>query len=178
MALYRFKKTRVHAQRPFFEGFFSSLITGIVTGSVDDGDALLLCAGASIAGNVRGRRVFIEGLVYGDIEAEEEVHVGPSGRVLGQMQAPRIVVAPGADVAHARKGPDSERVEEVATLPAMEDLASSIESAAIELKASVAAAEPECSGHSTDVIPDAVTEVRQPDGVAGLKPRGWRIIHY
>lgn len=71
---------------------FTAVISGAVHGNVNDGGSLLLRNGALVYGDVRGNKVTVEGIVCGDVMADNELHVGPTGLVTGRMSAPSLDV--------------------------------------------------------------------------------------
>lgn len=86
----------------------STRIRGRVTGAVDlelqgflegevtlDGD-LTVGATGLVAANLQARRIVVRGAVKGDVKAEESVHLEDGARVVGDIHAPRVAIAPGA----------------------------------------------------------------------------------
>lgn len=69
---------------------FTAVVSGSVHGNVSDGGSLLLRRGAFVYGDVRGNKVTVEGVVYGDVMADSDLQVGPKGLVTGRMSAPSL----------------------------------------------------------------------------------------
>ena len=53
-------------------------------------------ANGRIKANIFGRSVTVEGEVEGDLRAEEQIAIRKSGRVLGNVSAPRVTIEDGA----------------------------------------------------------------------------------
>jgi cytoskeletal protein CcmA (bactofilin family) len=71
-------------------------ILGRVEGDVTvDGD-IVLGEEAQVRGNVTGAQLSVAGAVQGDLRGTESVLIERGGRVVGDLSAPRIGVAPGA----------------------------------------------------------------------------------
>ena len=73
-------------------------ILGRVEGDVGVTGDLSLGPDAVVVGTVSGARVIIGGSVEGDVTASEAVLVSDTGRVVGDLLAPRIGVSEGAHV--------------------------------------------------------------------------------
>jgi cytoskeletal protein CcmA (bactofilin family) len=83
-------------------------IRGRVTGAVDldvqgfvDGEIAVtgdvtIDAHGMVGAGVQGRRVVVRGAVKGDLHGEEAVLLEDGARVVGDVRAPRVVIAPGA----------------------------------------------------------------------------------
>jgi len=50
---------------------------------------------ATIAANVRGRRIVVRGAVKGDLAADDAIVLESGARVVGDLRAPRVAIAPG-----------------------------------------------------------------------------------
>lgn len=72
------------------------LIEGEVRGSVNLTDSVHIGPQARVVATVHGRCVMIEGMVQGDVSAEERVELVATARVEGNIRAPRVIVAEGA----------------------------------------------------------------------------------
>jgi cytoskeletal protein CcmA (bactofilin family) len=70
-------------------------IYGEVEGEVTAADAVIVRRGGRVTGDVRASRVVIEGDVAADVRADR-VEVGATGRLLGNVVAPRLVIHEGA----------------------------------------------------------------------------------
>src|ERR1700749_3748169 len=83
-------------------------VRGRVTGAVDlevqgfvEGEIAVLGdvtidTPAMVGAGVRGRRLFVRGAVKGDLVGEESISLEQGARVVGDVRAPRIAIAPGA----------------------------------------------------------------------------------
>jgi cytoskeletal protein CcmA (bactofilin family) len=76
-----------------FEG--SVRIYGEVEGEIIAVDAVIVRRGGRVTGDVRASRVVIEGDATADVRADR-VEIGPTGRLLGNVVAPRLVIHEGA----------------------------------------------------------------------------------
>ena len=73
------------------------LIQGRVEGKVDLAQHnVTVGANGRIKANIFGRSVTVEGEVEGDLHAEEQIAIRKSGRVLGNVSAPRVTIEDGA----------------------------------------------------------------------------------
>jgi cytoskeletal protein CcmA (bactofilin family) len=71
-------------------------IHGRVDGEVDVTGELVVDTHALVAANLTARRLIIRGAVKGDLTAVEGVVLEDGARVVGDVRAPRISIAPGA----------------------------------------------------------------------------------
>ena len=82
-----------------FEGKFyingSLQIDGRFQGEVQTRDQLIVGENGRVKTDIVARRVQIAGTVIGNIRAEEEVHLLGTGRLLGNISAPRIRIEDG-----------------------------------------------------------------------------------
>jgi cytoskeletal protein CcmA (bactofilin family) len=75
------------------------LVEGAVSGSIDmPGFALTIAAGARVDARVLARDVTILGHFSGRITATEIVDVREGARVTGEIAAPRVALAEGAEI--------------------------------------------------------------------------------
>jgi len=86
----------------------STRVRGRVTGTADvdvqgfvDGEIVVagdvtIDAHGMVGAGVRGRRLVVRGAVRGDLIAEEAVLLEDGARVVGDIRAPRVAIAPGA----------------------------------------------------------------------------------
>jgi cytoskeletal protein CcmA (bactofilin family) len=73
------------------------LIQGRVEGKVDLAQHnVTVGANGRIKANIFGRSVMVEGEVDGDLHAEEQIAIRKSGRVRGNVSAPRVTIEDGA----------------------------------------------------------------------------------
>ncbi len=71
-------------------------IQGLVDGEIlVDGD-LTVGETGMVASDLSGRRVVVRGAVKGNVTGEESVHLEDGAKVVGDVRAPRIAIAPGA----------------------------------------------------------------------------------
>lgn len=72
-------------------------VDGHLTGKVSsDGGTLLVGANGQVDANISVAAAIINGAVNGDILATEKIQLGRSARVVGNIQAPRLVLEDGA----------------------------------------------------------------------------------
>jgi cytoskeletal protein CcmA (bactofilin family) len=80
-------------------------IQGFVDGEVAVGGDVTVAAPGIVGANVRGRRLLVRGVVKGDLVGDESVFLEQSARVVGDVRAPRVAIAPGALVrGHVQTG--------------------------------------------------------------------------
>ena len=72
------------------------LVEGSVEGSVRLTAELRVAAGGSVKADVSAHTLVVAGEVIGDCQASERVVIEASGRLTGNIRAPRIVIAEGA----------------------------------------------------------------------------------
>jgi cytoskeletal protein CcmA (bactofilin family) len=60
------------------------------------GSVLVVGETASVHGEIEGDEVIIDGFVHGDVEAKTKVTISESGRLLGNVRAPKFEVKFGA----------------------------------------------------------------------------------
>lgn len=78
------------------EGEGDLIVFGHVDGPVRVGGALVIEDGGLIRGHVHARQITIRGALKGDAFADESIRVDGSGRLVGDLTAPRVRVTPGA----------------------------------------------------------------------------------
>ncbi len=71
-------------------------IDGNFHGSISTGDILMIGEHALVHADIKAGQVEIHGQVFGNIEVKRRVEISPSGRVRGDIQAPVLVMGPGA----------------------------------------------------------------------------------
>ncbi len=72
-------------------------IDGYVEGSIELGDhSLTIGPSATITADLVAKNITISGAVTGNVRAKEQVDVRPTGSVVGNIVAPRLVMAEGA----------------------------------------------------------------------------------
>ena len=72
------------------------LVEGIVEGEVKIARDLRVGQGGTVRATISAQSVVISGEVVGDCHAENRVEIQASGRVTGNIRAPKIVIAEGA----------------------------------------------------------------------------------
>jgi cytoskeletal protein CcmA (bactofilin family) len=71
-------------------------IAGRVEGTVKLSTTLTVDITGVVHANVNVRKAVISGVIVGNIEAQDSVHITEQGRVMGDIVAPRVVLAEGA----------------------------------------------------------------------------------
>jgi len=71
-------------------------IEGRLEGGVESGGVVVIAGGGVVRGDVHGKLVTVAGSVEGDLSATERVELAPSGRLSGNITAPRVHIAEGA----------------------------------------------------------------------------------
>lgn len=80
-------------------------IAGRVEGNVTVSGEVLVDTSGLIGGNVSAARIVVRGAVKGDLVAEEALHIEAGARVVGDLRAPRVAIAPGGLVrGHVQTG--------------------------------------------------------------------------
>lgn len=91
-------KTRINGDVDFTGGFhLDGFINGNVKGA-SAGAVLSVSEQGCIEGSVAVPRVVLNGVVKGDIEADDRVELGPKARVLGNVHYTTIETAVGAQI--------------------------------------------------------------------------------
>jgi cytoskeletal protein CcmA (bactofilin family) len=71
-------------------------VSGFVDGEIVVGGDVTVDAHGMVSAGVRGRRLVVRGAVKGDLIGEEAVLLEDGARVVGDIRAPRVAIAPGA----------------------------------------------------------------------------------
>jgi cytoskeletal protein CcmA (bactofilin family) len=71
-------------------------VQGFVDGEIAVGGDVTIDTQGMVGAGVRGRRVVVRGAVKGDLVGEEAVVLEDGARVVGDVRAPRVAIAPGA----------------------------------------------------------------------------------
>ena len=83
-----------------FEGRLSGaddvLILGQFKGEIDLKSDLNVGPGGVVEADIKSRNALISGRVVGKVAAQHKVEIDPRGTLLGSIQAPKLVVAEGA----------------------------------------------------------------------------------
>ncbi|MBL9099310.1 MAG: polymer-forming cytoskeletal protein [Myxococcales bacterium] len=72
------------------------VVHGTVKGRISVRDALVVENGGVVEASVESATVTVNGTVQGDIAASERVQLQPNSNVVGDIRAPRILIADGA----------------------------------------------------------------------------------
>jgi len=78
------------------EGEGDLIVFGHVDGPVRVDGSLVIEDGGLIQGHVHARQITVRGALKGDAFADESIRVDASGRLVGDLTAPRVRVTPGA----------------------------------------------------------------------------------
>jgi cytoskeletal protein CcmA (bactofilin family) len=71
-------------------------VQGFVDGEIAVGGDVTVDAQGMVGGGVSGRRLVIRGAVKGDLSGSEAIALEEGARVVGDVRAPRVAIAPGA----------------------------------------------------------------------------------
>jgi cytoskeletal protein CcmA (bactofilin family) len=72
------------------------VIEGTVEGQIRVGRDLRVAPGGVVKANITAQTVVVSGEVMGDCDAANRVEIQATGRLTGNIRAPRIVIAEGA----------------------------------------------------------------------------------
>ena len=86
------RDTRVHAR---VSGAGDIEVQGHLEGELSVGGEARIESTATVAADVRARRIVVRGAVKGDLSAEESILLEEGARVVGDVRAPRVAIAPG-----------------------------------------------------------------------------------
>jgi cytoskeletal protein CcmA (bactofilin family) len=92
LVAYLYKGSRVTGELTFHG---ATRIDGSVDGEIRCHGRLTIGEGAEIRAKISGDVVVIHGNVEGDVTAKEKVELGAPARLLGNIEAPRLVIAEG-----------------------------------------------------------------------------------
>ena len=87
------RTTRVHGR---VTGAVDLEVQGFVEGDIAVGGDVTVDVHGMVGAGVRGRRLVVRGAVKGDLVGEEVVSLEDGARVVGDVRAPRVTIAPGA----------------------------------------------------------------------------------
>lgn len=75
-----------------------SRINGVLVGKVlaKDGSTLILSETSVVEGEILADTLFIDGFVRGKIYAKTRIVISRTGRVIGEVQTPSLIIEPGA----------------------------------------------------------------------------------
>ncbi len=71
-------------------------IDGTYKGKISAEGNLIIGETADIESDIHTRRIVVSGKIRGKIRATEKIEISPSGRVYGDIQAPDLMIHPGA----------------------------------------------------------------------------------
>jgi cytoskeletal protein CcmA (bactofilin family) len=71
-------------------------ILGFVEGEISVGGDVTIEASGMVGAGVTGKKLVVRGAVKGDLHGEEAVLLEEGARVVGDVRAPRVAIAPGA----------------------------------------------------------------------------------
>jgi cytoskeletal protein CcmA (bactofilin family) len=71
-------------------------VLGFVDGEIAVGGDVTVDVGGLVGASVSGRRLVVRGAVKGDLVGEEAIALEDGARVVGDVRAPRVTIAPGA----------------------------------------------------------------------------------
>ena len=80
------------------EGDEDLTVEGRVEGSITLSRTLSIEVGGVVRANVHVRNAVISGVLVGNVEAQESVHITDAGRVVGDIAAPRVILVDGSSV--------------------------------------------------------------------------------
>jgi cytoskeletal protein CcmA (bactofilin family) len=126
------RKTAVLGPTLHFKGELSAdedfILQGRIEGSINHTQTVTIGTDGSVVGNIHARVITIDGSVEGDLHGQESVIVNQTGRVTGNIFAPRVGLIEGSffngriDMGEARAA--ASRPEAKRAVPAGEPLSS------------------------------------------------------
>ena len=78
------------------EGDEDLTVEGHVEGSINLSKTLTVEVGGVVRANINVRNAIISGVLVGNVEAQEAVHITEQGRVVGDITAPRVILVDGS----------------------------------------------------------------------------------
>jgi len=78
------------------EGDEDLTIEGRVEGTITLSKTLSIEGNGVVHANINVRNAVISGVLVGNVEAEDSVHITEEGRVMGDIRAPRVILVDGA----------------------------------------------------------------------------------
>lgn len=78
------------------EGDEDLTIEGRVEGTINLSRTLTIESNGVVHANINVRNAVISGVLVGNVEAEDSVHITDEGRVMGDISAPRVILVDGA----------------------------------------------------------------------------------
>ncbi len=86
------RETRVRAR---VSGSGDIEVHGHIEGEVSASGEVRVESTATIAADIRARRIVVRGAIRGDLNADEAIVLDEGARVVGDVRAPRVAIAPG-----------------------------------------------------------------------------------
>jgi cytoskeletal protein CcmA (bactofilin family) len=71
-------------------------VQGFVEGEIAVGGDVTIDTNGMVGAGIHGRRLVVRGAVKGDLVGDESVFLESGARVVGDVRAPRVAIAPGA----------------------------------------------------------------------------------
>jgi len=87
------RTTRIHGR---VTGAVDLEVQGYVEGEIAVGGDVTVDTQGLVGASVRGRNLLVRGAVRGDLVGDESVLLEAGARVVGDVRAPRVAIAPGA----------------------------------------------------------------------------------
>lgn len=78
------------------EGDENLIVHGRIDGSINLSKLLVIEHTGVVQAEIKVREATIYGVVEGNVEAEELVHITEQGRMVGDIKAPRVILVDGA----------------------------------------------------------------------------------
>ncbi len=78
------------------EGDEDLTIEGRVEGTITLSRTLTIESNGVVHANINVRNAVVNGVLVGNVEAEDSVHIAEEGRVMGDISAPRVILVDGA----------------------------------------------------------------------------------
>jgi len=72
------------------------IVEGTIEGQIDIKGHVTVNPSGVVRAEVRARKVFISGKVFGNVAGEEAVELHPSGYLEGNIQSPKVIIHEGA----------------------------------------------------------------------------------
>jgi cytoskeletal protein CcmA (bactofilin family) len=147
-------------------------IQGFVEGDIAVGGDVTVDAQGMVGANVHGRRLRVRGAVRGDLVGDESVLLEQGARVLGDVRAPRVAIAPGAFVrGHVQTGEgDAPAARSVRAQPAARPVATVTSSVVAATAKAVVASPPKVVAKATPVPARAAPMPSPPQNVSARRP--------
>jgi cytoskeletal protein CcmA (bactofilin family) len=135
-------------------------VQGYVEGEISVGGDVTVDSGGMVGASVHGRRLVVRGAVKGDLTADEAILLEDGARVVGDVRAPRVAIAPGAlvrgfvDTGANGEAPRATRAQAPAARPAP----ATLKAVAAPVPAAKPAARPAVASHLAGASPSPSKE--------------------